>query len=66
MTIEDRVRVIYLHNFMWYYGNKIDVDELCRRIRKMDIIVNQHSKYYKFNRHLDALKPLKVKRYGRT
>ena len=37
---------IYLHYFMWYYSNKIDIDELCLRVRKIDAIINPDSKYY--------------------
>jgi len=29
-----------------YYNNRIDVDELCKRLRRLDKLVNKDSKYY--------------------
>ena len=41
-----RAQNIYLHYFMSYYNNKIDIDELCLRVRRFDAIINPDSKYY--------------------
>ena len=48
---ENRIRNVYLHNFMWYYRNKITVDELCIRVRKMDRLFNTDSEYYGFEKY---------------
>lgn len=49
LDVNDRGRKIYLHYFMWYYTNKIDVDEFCLRLRRLDKIINPQSKYYQGN-----------------
>lgn len=49
--IYNRIRNIYLHNFMWYYSNKITVDELCMRVRKMDRLFNPDSEYFGSERY---------------
>lgn len=44
--METRIRQLYLHHWMWYYNNKIGIDEYCRRLRRMDALFNKDSKYY--------------------
>ena len=46
MERDSRIRTVYLHHFMSYYNNKIDIDELCKRLRRLDKHFNQHSPYY--------------------
>lgn len=46
--ISDRARVLYLHAWMWYYSNRIDVDEYIQRIRRYDRLFNEHSRYYAY------------------
>ena len=46
MNRTERIRKIYLHNFMMYNSNKIDIDEFCIRLRTLDKLINESSPYY--------------------
>lgn len=43
---EDRIRALYLHNFIWYYSDRIDILELSARIMKLDTLFNRDSIFY--------------------
>lgn len=44
---DNRIRNVYLHYFLQYYNNKMDIDEYCLKLRKLDKLFNVDSEYYK-------------------
>lgn len=46
LIMNDKYRFMWLHQWMMYYNNKIDIDELCKRLRRLDKLTNKDSKYF--------------------